>query len=75
MGTVEVDVAEALRAGNVAYEEAFGQVFLIRASGRTAEEILGSLTERLTSSPEDEARVVAHELREIAVLRLRGLFS
>lgn len=75
IGSVDAEVAAAIQAGNVAYEEAFGQVFLIRAAGRTAGEILSSLTERLSGSPEDEARIVARELREIAVLRLRGLFS
>ena len=40
-------IAAALAEGNRAYEERFGRVFLIRAAGRSAPEILAALTERL----------------------------
>lgn len=63
-------VAAALAEGNRAYEEKFGRVFLIRAAGRSADEMLESLRERLGHTPEQEERVVAGQLREIAVLRL-----
>ena len=65
-------VQEALRQGNLAYQERFGRVFLIRAAGRSADEILASLEVRLTHTPEEEDRVVAGQLREIALLRLKG---
>lgn len=65
-------VQDALRAGNLAYEERFGRVFLIRAVGRSAAEILASLQERLQNDPEVEDLIVAEQLREIALLRLRG---
>jgi len=68
--TSDADVAERLRAGNRAYEERFGRVFLIRAAGRSAAEILSALDERLGNDPATERRVVAEQLREIAVLRL-----
>ncbi|HKU10317.1 MAG TPA: 2-oxo-4-hydroxy-4-carboxy-5-ureidoimidazoline decarboxylase, partial [Sinomonas sp.] len=44
--------------------------FLIRAAGRTAEEILSALQERLGHTPEQEEPIVAAQLREIALLRL-----
>lgn len=68
-------IADALAAGNRAYEERFGRVFLIRAAGRSAQEILDALTERLDHSPAEEDSVVAEQLREIAVLRLKGRFA
>ncbi|NUT72881.1 2-oxo-4-hydroxy-4-carboxy-5-ureidoimidazoline decarboxylase [Pseudarthrobacter sp. C4D7] len=68
-------VAEALARGNREYEEKFGRVFLIRAAGRSAQDILAALNQRLTNSPEEEDRIVAQQLREIAVLRLEGLIS
>ncbi|BDZ53940.1 2-oxo-4-hydroxy-4-carboxy-5-ureidoimidazoline decarboxylase [Agromyces marinus] len=71
----DAEVAAALAAGNRAYEERFGRVFLIRAAGRSAREILAALTERLAHSPEDEEPVVADQLRQIAVLRLKGLLA
>lgn len=73
LGVDDEETAHALRAGNVAYEERFDRVFLVRAAGRSAEEILQALRSRLENPPEVEARVVAEQLREIAVLRLRGL--
>ncbi|HKU35417.1 MAG TPA: 2-oxo-4-hydroxy-4-carboxy-5-ureidoimidazoline decarboxylase [Paenarthrobacter sp.] len=66
---------DALAEGNRAYEEKFGRVFLIRAAGRSAQEILATLQERLTHTPEQEDTIVAEQLREIALLRLSGLVS
>lgn len=63
-------ISEQLRDGNLAYEQRFGRVFLIRAAGRDASEILASLSERLDSDPVTEERVVERELREIAALRI-----
>jgi 2-oxo-4-hydroxy-4-carboxy-5-ureidoimidazoline decarboxylase len=67
--------ADALAKGNRDYEEKFGRVFLIRAAGRTAPEILHALNQRLTHSPAEEDTIVAQQLREIAVLRLEGLIT
>lgn len=69
------EVQAKLLEGNRAYEHKFGRVFLIRAAGRSAPEILESLEKRLRNSAEEELPVVAHELREIAILRLKGLFE
>lgn len=71
----DAEVAAALAAGNRAYEERFGRVFLIRAAGRSSREILDALTERLGHTPEEEEPVVADQLRQIAVLRLKGLIA
>lgn len=65
----------ALAEGNREYESKFGRVFLIRAAGRTAEEILASLQERLTHTAQEEDIIVAGQLREIALLRLAGVIS
>jgi 2-oxo-4-hydroxy-4-carboxy-5-ureidoimidazoline decarboxylase len=71
----DAGVAQALAQGNRDYEEKFGRVFLIRAAGRTAPEILAALNERLGNSPAEEDTIVARQLREIAVLRLEGLIT
>ncbi|WP_026553971.1 2-oxo-4-hydroxy-4-carboxy-5-ureidoimidazoline decarboxylase [Arthrobacter sp. 35W] len=65
-------ILAAIAEGNAAYESKFGRVFLIRAAGRSATDILGSLNKRLENPPEVELAVVAQQLREIAVLRLEG---
>jgi len=69
---VDADTAAALAAGNRAYEEKFDRVYLVRAAGRSADEILALLQQRLSNTPEQELAVVDQQLREIAALRLAG---
>ncbi|NRG39579.1 2-oxo-4-hydroxy-4-carboxy-5-ureidoimidazoline decarboxylase [Rathayibacter sp. VKM Ac-2835] len=66
-------LAERLLAGNRAYEERFGRVFLIRAAGRDRAEIVAELERRLGHDDETERAIVADQLREITVLRVRAL--
>ena len=68
-------IREQLEEGNRRYEERFGRVFLIRAAGRSAEEILAVLNRRLENTAEDELAATAAALREIAMLRLEGLLD
>jgi 2-oxo-4-hydroxy-4-carboxy-5-ureidoimidazoline decarboxylase len=63
-------VRDALIAGNQAYEERFGHVFLICASGLSAEEMLGELRSRLGNDATAERAVVREELTKIVDLRL-----
>jgi 2-oxo-4-hydroxy-4-carboxy-5-ureidoimidazoline decarboxylase len=65
----------ALADANRAYEEKFGQVFLIFASGRTQEEILAAALDRLANDEETERVIVADELRRIALLRLERVLD
>lgn len=67
--------AVALRDGNRAYEDRFGRVFLICATGLAADDVLAALTERLGNDEATEAAVVADELRKIALLRLRKVLD
>ena len=69
------DLAERLAEGNRAYEERFGRIFLIRAAGRSRPEILAELERRLLLPPEEEVKVVASELRDIALRRIRQMFG
>jgi 2-oxo-4-hydroxy-4-carboxy-5-ureidoimidazoline decarboxylase len=64
------DVRQALADGNRQYEDRFGRVFLICATGLSAEQMLSSLQARLTHDDATEASVVHEELRKIALLRL-----
>ncbi|RZU13487.1 2-oxo-4-hydroxy-4-carboxy-5-ureidoimidazoline decarboxylase [Kribbella rubisoli] len=59
-----------LAEGNGQYEERFGRVFLICATGLSAQDMLTSLRERLLHDDVTEAKVVHEELRKIALLRL-----
>lgn len=71
----DAEIQRRLTAGNAAYERRFDRIFLVRAAGRDAEEILTLLEQRLENDPATELGVTAGQLREIAVLRLKGLFT
>jgi 2-oxo-4-hydroxy-4-carboxy-5-ureidoimidazoline decarboxylase len=63
----------ALALGNRAYEERFGHVFLVCATGKTAGEMLGALRDRLANDPATELRIAAGEQAKITRLRLEAL--
>ena len=75
LGDADADIAAQIAAGNEAYEERFGRVFIIRAAGRTRAEILDELTRRLELPNATELAIVGEQLREIALLRLEKLFG
>ena len=62
---------DALAAANAEYEERFGHVFLICATGLSGEQMLAALRERLKNDPYTERAVATAELRKITVLRAR----
>jgi OHCU decarboxylase len=69
------DVVAALAAGNDAYEQAFGFVFLIRAAGRSATEMLAAQRERMGNDRATELAVAAGQQREITHLRIDQAFT
>ena len=71
----DAEIQRRLAEGNAAYEERFDHIYLVRAAGRSAEEILSLLEQRLGNDPDTEIAVTSGQLREIALLRLEGLFS
>lgn len=64
---------QALAEGNRRYEERFGHVFLICATGKSAQEMLTALQNRIDNDPETELRIAAEEQRKITRLRLDAL--
>ncbi len=69
------ETQEDLVAGNRAYEERFGHVFLICATGLSGEDMLRALRERLGNDPDTERDVVRAELDKIVDLRLEKAFA
>jgi 2-oxo-4-hydroxy-4-carboxy-5-ureidoimidazoline decarboxylase len=65
------DSRAALQAGNAAYEERFGHVFLICATGLSGEQMLAALRQRLANDETSERLAATAELRKITVLRVR----
>ena len=66
----DAETLNALTQGNHEYEERFGHVFLINATGRSADDMLTSLRERLRNDPASEIEVAAEQQRQITRLRL-----
>jgi OHCU decarboxylase len=60
---------------NHKYEERFGYIFIVNASGRSAHAILEDLRRRMGNDPDTEIRVAADEQLQIAHLRLKRLLT
>jgi 2-oxo-4-hydroxy-4-carboxy-5-ureidoimidazoline decarboxylase len=72
---VSDEVLKALSEGNKQYEEKFGYIFIVCATGKSAEEMLRILNERLPNSPEEEITIAATEQAKITRLRLEKLLN
>lgn len=66
---------EALAEGNRAYEERFGYIFVVFASGRSADEMLVLLRQRMSNVPETELTIATKEQWKIMRLRLDELLD
>ena len=66
---------EALAEGNRLYEEKFGYIFIVCATGKSATEMLELLQERLNNTPEEEIQIAADEQNKITKLRIEKLLQ
>ena len=71
----EEQTAQELARLNREYEERFGYIFIVCATGKSAEEMLAILRERLGNGPEQELRIAATEQAKITELRINKLLS
>ena len=71
----DATIRERLRELNVAYEQRFDRVFLVRAAGRTPEQMLAELERRLGNDPQAEQAEVVEQLAQITRLRVEGLLA
>jgi 2-oxo-4-hydroxy-4-carboxy-5-ureidoimidazoline decarboxylase len=69
------NVKMQLAAGNRAYEERFGHVYLVCATGKTAEEMLVLLNTRLTHEAAEELAIAQGEQQKITRIRLERWLS
>lgn len=75
VGASAFSVQERLAEANRVYEDRFGHIYIVCATGRTAEEMLDIALTRLNNDPDTEIRVAAEEQRRITQLRLRKLLG
>ena len=64
-----------LADANKKYEDKFGYIFIVCATGKSPEEMLDILNARLNNSPEEEIRNAMDEQSKIIKLRLEKLFG
>jgi 2-oxo-4-hydroxy-4-carboxy-5-ureidoimidazoline decarboxylase len=64
------NVLTALAEGNRAYEEKFGYIFIVCATGKSADEMLALLHQRMPNDAATEIRIAAEEQSKITALRL-----
>jgi 2-oxo-4-hydroxy-4-carboxy-5-ureidoimidazoline decarboxylase len=65
------DIQQQLAEANRAYDEKFGRIFIVCATGKTAEQMLALLRNRLANDPSTELREAAEQQRQITQIRLR----
>lgn len=73
MAGASAELREEMLELNLAYQERFGHVFLICATGRTGEQMRDAVKERIGNSPEREREIVRVELGKINRIRLGNL--
>lgn len=73
--TASQETLRALAAGNAAYREKFGYIFIVCATGRSASEMLDLLQARLPNPPDVELPLAAEEQKKITRLRLGKLLG
>lgn len=67
------EVLQRLKDGNYAYLDKFGFIFIVCATGKSAEQMLALLEERLPHTREEELRIAAAEQAKITHIRLDKL--
>ncbi|MBL0046443.1 MAG: 2-oxo-4-hydroxy-4-carboxy-5-ureidoimidazoline decarboxylase [Flavobacteriales bacterium] len=68
-------VLERLAKGNIDYEEKFGHIFIVCATGKSAAEMLALLEARMPNDPKTEVMVAAEEQNKITRIRLKKLLA
>ena len=69
------DVKARLAQGNRVYFEKFGYIYIVCATGKSAEEMLAILEQRLQNDPAQELPIAAEQQRLITHIRLKKLFA
>lgn len=75
VNTASAETTNALAILNHAYEQKFGFIFIICATGKTSDEMLAALRERLEHDAAEELPIAAAEQCKITELRLKKLLT
>ena len=73
MQVASEETIQALKVANAQYLDRFGYIFIVCATGKSAEEMLAIIQARLLNAPEEELPIAAKEQEYITTLRLEKL--
>ena len=73
VGRASEETIKKLAEANQVYENRFGYIFIVCATGKSAEEMLAILQNRLSNDPSEEIHIAAREQHKITCLRLMKL--
>jgi OHCU decarboxylase len=71
----DAEILAALAESNRAYQEKFGYIYIVCATGKNSEEMLALCRDRLNNDHETELGIAAEEQRQITVIRLKKLIG
>lgn len=74
-GNTSKGILQSLAAGNQLYEERFGYIFIVCATGKSAVEMLDLLNLRLCNPPSTEINIAMEEQLKITCIRLKKLLT
>ena len=69
------EILSALATSNEVYEKKFGYTFIVSATGKTAEEMLSLMQQRLSNTAADEIKIAMEEQNKITLIRLQKLIQ
>ena len=75
VGAASKDIIDALAKANVDYENKFGFIFIVCATGKTASEMLRLLLDRINNNKEEELNIAMAEQHKITILRFKKLME
>lgn len=75
VNTAAQETLIALAKGNEEYEKKFGYIFIVCATGKSAEEMLALLNARITNDAETELKIAMNEQNKITHIRLEKLLA
>ena len=69
IGTASNEIIEVLLNANTYYENTFGFIFIVCATGKRAEEMLRTLHDRISNNREEELNIAMGEQHKITIIR------
>ena len=73
ISTASMETLSELSKYNKDYEKKFGYIFIVCATGKSADEMLSMIKDRIRNEPETEIKIAMEEQNKITKIRLEKL--